>query len=65
MQPTSELSNPLLTSYVNVTKRKYLTAVDYNMIKGMDDVLPITEFVKNNQDQIPPEDAAIPIKVLP
>ena len=35
------------------------------MIKGMDDVLPITEFVKNNQDQIPPEDAAIPIKVLP
>ena len=39
--------------------------MDYNMIKGMDDVLPITEFVKNNKDQIPPEDAAIPIKVLP
>ena len=45
------------------SQRKYLTAVDYNMIKGMDDVLPITEFVKNNKDQISPEDAAIPIKV--
>ena len=39
--------------------------MEYAIIKGMDDVLPITDFVKNNKDQIPPEDTAIPIKVLP
>lgn len=44
--------------------RKYVTAVDYNMLKGMDGILPITEFARNNVDDIPPEDAAIPIKVL-
>ena len=44
--------------------RKYLAAVEYAIIKGMDDVLPITDFVKNNKEQIPPEDTAIPIKVL-
>ena len=39
--------------------------MEYAIIKGMDDVLPITDFVKNNKDLIPPEDTAIPIKVLP
>ena len=42
--------------------RKYVTAVDYNMLKGMDGILPITQFARNNVDDIPPEDAAIPIK---
>ena len=43
--------------------KKYRTALDYAVLKGMDSILPITEFVRNNADEISREDAAIPIKV--
>ena len=33
------------------------------MTKGMDGILPVTDFLKNNADAVPKEDTGIPIKV--
>jgi len=45
-------------------EKDYTVAAFHTTLKGMDNIVPLTEYLEGQPERIPPEDAAIPAKVI-